>query len=266
MNKWQVEDPGFATTLAKGLAVLRAFRGGKPRMSNAEIAAEIGVTRPTAARLTYTLAKLGYLKYEKSKYRLAWRVASLASPLLLNTNILHAARSSMERLAQDVGGTVSVGVIDNLGFLYIETARANENIWHTPDLGTIGPLVTATIGHALCSLLDDNELTDIEERMAHKSPELWEQFGGLFQQGVESCRERGYSVLKGDWIPETHSVGVPLFRDGDGECFAINCRVPIFRLRGNQIEEEVAPRLKSLANNIRAQYLGTAAAGRIRDR
>jgi DNA-binding IclR family transcriptional regulator len=235
-------------------------------MSNAEIAAEIGVTRPTAARLTYTLVKLGYLKYEKSKYRLAWRVASLASPLLLDMNVLHVARSSMERLAQDVGGTVSIGVIDNLGFLYIETARANENIWHTPDLGTIGPLVTATIGHALCSLLDDGELVDIEERMARKSPERWGQFGDLFQQGVQSCRARGYSVLKGDWIPETHSVGVPLFRDRDGECFAINCRVPIFRLRGNQIEEEVAPRLKSLANNIRMQYLGNAAAGRMSDR
>jgi DNA-binding IclR family transcriptional regulator len=260
LSKWQVEDPGFATTLAKGLAVLRAFRGGKQRMSNAEIAAEIGVTRPTAARLTYTLVKLGYLKSERSKYRLAWRVASLASPLLLNMSILHVARSSMERLAQDVGGTVSIGVIDNLGFLYIETARANENIWHTPDLGTIGPLVSATIGHALCSLLNSDELEDIEGRMAQRSPETWAQFGERFRQGVQSCLDHGYSVLKGDWIPETHSVGVPLFRDRDGECFAINCRVPIFRLRGNQIEDEVAPRLKSLASNIRAQYLGNESA------
>jgi len=259
LNRWQVEDPGFATTLAKGLAVLRAFRGGKPRMSNAEIAAEIGVTRPTAARLTYTLSKLGYLKYERSKYRLAWRVAALASPLLLNMNVLHVARSSMERLAQDVGGTVSIGVIDNLGFLYIETARANENIWHTPDLGTIGPLVVATIGHALCSLLSDADLAQIEEKIARKSPDLWAQFGDRFREGVRSCRDRGYSILRGDWTPETHSVGVPLFRDQNGECFAINCRVPIFRLRGNQIEEEVAPRLKSLANNIRAQYLATVA-------
>jgi DNA-binding IclR family transcriptional regulator len=102
--------------------------------------------------------------------------------------------------------------------------------------------------------------------MAHKSPERWEQFGELFQEGVQSCRERGYSVLKGDWIPETHSVGVPLFRDRDGECFGINCRVPIFRLRGNQIEEEVAPRLKSLANSIRAQFLASAAPGHGGDR
>jgi len=258
LDKWQVGDPGFATTLAKGLAVLHAFRGDRPGMSNAEIAAAIGVTRPTAARLTYTLAKLGYLKHERSKYRLAWRVAALASPLLVNMKVLQVARSSMEKLAQDLSGTVSIGVIDNLAFLYIETARANENIWHTPDLGTIGPLVVATIGHALCSLLHENELAQITEAMQRKSPDLWNEFGERFRRGVLSCRENGYSVLRGDWTPETHSVGVPLFRDKDGECFAINCRVPIFRLRGNQIEEEVAPRLKSLANSIRMQFLAGA--------
>jgi len=76
--------------------------------------------------------------------------------------------------------------------------------------------------------------------------------------GLRPPPENGYSVLRGDWTPETHSVGVPLFRDKDGECFAINCRVPIFRLRGNQIEEEVAPRRKSLANSIRMQFLAGA--------
>jgi len=94
--------------------------------------------------------------------------------------------------------------------------------------------------------------------MRRKSPDLWNEFGERFRRGVLSCRENGYSVLRGDWTPETHSVGVPLFRDKDGECFAINCRVPIFRLRGNQIEEEVAPRRKSLANSIRMQFLAGA--------
>lgn len=45
----------------------------------------------------------------------------------------------------------------------------------------------------------------------------------------------------------------PLLRDKNGECFAMNCRVPIFRLSPNQIEDEVASRLKSLAANVRRQ-------------
>jgi len=247
------QDPGFATTLAKGLKVMRAFRPDRDSMSNAQIAEQTGISRPTVARLTYTLCQLGYLKQEKSKFRLSWAALMLVNPLLANAKILHIARPHMQRLAQDLGGTVSIGVIDRVNFLYLETSRVNENVWTSQDLGTIGPLLPAAIGHALCSLLSEAELETKLKQMRQSSPELWSKYSGSFAEGVERCRSEGFSAVKGSWIPGTHSAGVPLLRDRNGECFAMNCRVPIFRLSPNQIEEEVGPRLKSLASNIRSQ-------------
>ncbi|WP_189682590.1 IclR family transcriptional regulator [Seohaeicola zhoushanensis] len=244
-------DPDFATTLAKGLTILSAFRPDRLRMSNAELAEIAGITRPTAARLTYTLTKMGYLKAEKSKYRLGWRVVSLGLPLLSSLRFLQLAKPSVDRLAQDVGGTVSIGVIDSTNFMYLETARANENIWSSPDVGTVGPLLRATVGHALCSLLNEDELAAKIEAIRRKSPEDWKTHGNAFLKGIDDCRSSGASIIKGDWVPETNSVGAPLFRNADGEVFAINCRVPIHRLRPGQFEEEIAPRLKSLASAIR---------------
>ena len=55
-------DPSFATTLAHGLDVLSAFRTGTGALSNADLAASTGLSRPTVSRLTHTLAQLGYLK------------------------------------------------------------------------------------------------------------------------------------------------------------------------------------------------------------
>ena len=55
-------DPSFATTLAHGLDVLAVFRNGSRSLSNADLAASTGLSRPTVSRLTYTLAQLGYLK------------------------------------------------------------------------------------------------------------------------------------------------------------------------------------------------------------
>ena len=54
--------PSFSTTLAHGLDVLGAFRNGSGSLSNADLAASTGLSRPTVSRLTYTLAQLGYLK------------------------------------------------------------------------------------------------------------------------------------------------------------------------------------------------------------
>jgi len=246
-------DAGFATTLAKGLEVLRAFRPQQTWMSNAEIAAHTGISRPTVARLTYTLTRLGYLKQEKSRFRLGWGALMLVNPLLSDAKILQIARPSMQALAQDVGGTVSIGVIDRDHFVYLETSRVNENVWTSHDLGTIGPLLPATIGHALCAQLDEAEFAAKLEEMKRNDPELWAKYSESFLGGVAQCRQRGFSVLRGTWIPETHSAGVPLLRDRNGECFAMNCRVPIFRLSPNQIEDEIGPRLKSLAASVRHQ-------------
>lgn len=252
-----VRDAGFATTLAKGLEVLRAFRPGQTSMTNLEISAQTGINRPTVARLTYTLTKLGYLKQEKSRYRLSWGALMLVNPLLANAKILQIARPSMQKLAQDVGGTVSIGVIDRTNFLYLETSRVNENVWTSQDLGTIGPLLPAAIGHALCSQLTDEELEKKLKEIRAASPDDWLKYADSFREGVDACRSRGFSVVRGTWIPGTNSAGVPLLRDRSGECFAMNCRVPIFRLSRNQIEEEVGPRLKSLATNVRSQLAFT---------
>jgi DNA-binding IclR family transcriptional regulator len=246
-------DPGFATTLAKGLEVLRAFRPDQTSMTNVEISAQTGINRPTVARLTYTLTKLGYLKQERSKYRLSWGALMLVNPLLASAKILQIARPSMQKLAQDVGGTVSIGTIDRVNFVYLETSRVNENVWTSQDLGTIGPLLPAAIGHALCAQLTDDELARKLEEIRRASPEDWVKYGESFREGVASCKSRGFSVVRGVWIPGTNSAGVPLLRDKSGECFAMNCRVPLFRLSPNQIEEEVGPRLKSLAANVRSQ-------------
>ncbi|MEO3999396.1 IclR family transcriptional regulator [Mesorhizobium sp. CAU 1732] len=246
-------DAGFATTLAKGLEVLRAFRPDRPSMSNVEIAAQTGINRATVARLSYTLVKLGYLKQEKSKFRLSWGALMLVNPLLVNAKILQIARPSMQKLAQDLGGTVSIGVIDHVNFVYLETSRVNENVWTSHDLGTIGPLLPAAIGQALCAQLPEDEFAQKLAEMKRFTPEFWPKYIDEFMAGVESVKSRGFSVMRGTWIPGTESTAVPLLRDKNGECFAMSCRVPIFRLSGNQIEEEVAPRLKSLAANVRSQ-------------
>ena len=51
--------------------------------------------------------------------------------------------------------------------------------------------------------------------------------------------QRGFSVSRGDWVQQTYAVGAPLFHDPKLSYFAINCGVPAFRLRANDLEDEV---------------------------
>ena len=61
------DDAAFATTLAKGLVVLEAFKAGATLLGNLELSRLTGIPRPTVARLTHTLAELGYLRYDSAR-------------------------------------------------------------------------------------------------------------------------------------------------------------------------------------------------------
>src|SRR5512140_1636439 len=78
------DDAAFATTLAKGLVVLEAFRAGTTLLGNMELSTLTGIPRPTVARLTHTLAELGYLRYDagRAKYRVGARALRMVHPLL----------------------------------------------------------------------------------------------------------------------------------------------------------------------------------------
>src|SRR5216684_5987902 len=73
-------DAAFATTLAKGLVVLEAFEAGAPMLGNMELAARTGIPRPTVARLTHTLAELGYLRYDQDLAKYPWRPGAAHGP------------------------------------------------------------------------------------------------------------------------------------------------------------------------------------------
>jgi DNA-binding IclR family transcriptional regulator len=248
-------DAAFATTLAKGLAVLEAFAPERARLGNTELAQRTGLSRPTVARLTHTLAELGYLAYEpqRAKYRLWARALTVAHPLLANMKVRQIARPLMQELANSVRGTVSIGLLDGTNLVYIESARAAEPTAHTPDIGSTIPLPRAAMGRALLSMLDADELTAVEARFATDLASIWDTYRDRVREGVRQCDQRGYCVSYGDWVSEIHATAVPLFRDPEfgRACFAINCGIPAFRLRSGELEAEVAPRLVLLANAIR---------------
>jgi len=250
-----IDDSNFATTLAKGLAVLESFGPNDVALGNSDLAARTGLARPTVARLTYTLAELGYLRYDnpRSKYRLGVRSLRMAHPLLASLTFRQFARPMMQELATDVGGTVSIGVLYGAEVVYVETARSGDVGAHTPDIGMAIPILFAAVGRALAAMLTPDEASAIDARLQAEYADKWMIYGERYLAGREACVRNGVNVSYGDWIEATHAAGVPLFRARESDdCFALNCGVPAFRLRPGQMEAEIAPRLKALAANIRS--------------
>ncbi|OGA15784.1 MAG: IclR family transcriptional regulator [Betaproteobacteria bacterium RIFCSPLOWO2_02_FULL_66_14] len=247
-------DRQFATTLARGLEVLRCFTPLEPMLGNKEISVRTGLPKPTVSRLTYTLTKLGYLRHNMrlGKYQLGSAVLSIGYPLLASMSVRQIARPHMKELADYCNGSVSMGIRDRLNMVYVESCRSGNAITTLPDIGTAVPIAQAAIGRAYLAACVPAEREGLLNQMKVKQPELLRKYKPQIDRGIEDVRSRGFCTSIGELRREVHAVGVPMRRSIDGEMVSFNCGVPAFMLKKDQLEDDIGPRLVSMVRNIEA--------------
>jgi len=246
-------DRQFATTLARGLEVLRCFTPAEPMLGNKEISVRTGLPKPTVSRLTYTLTKLGYLRHNMrmGKYQLGSAVLSIGYPLLASMSIRQIARPFMKELADYVNGSVNMGIRDRLNMVYVEACRSG-NLTTLPDIGTAVPIAQSVIGRAYIASCTPPERDAVLNQLKVKEPEMHRKYRPQIDKALEDIRSRGFCLSLGEVLREVHAVGTPMRRTVDGEVVAFNCTVPAFILKKGQLEEDIGPRLVAMVRNIEA--------------
>ena len=123
-------DPRFATTLAHGLALLEAFDAAHAALTNKELAERSGLSKATVSRLSLTLQAHGLLECGpgERRHRLASAALTLGYPLLAGLGIRREARWGMKQLADELGGSVSLGLRERSRMIYVETSRSSKRI------------------------------------------------------------------------------------------------------------------------------------------
>ena len=247
-------DRQFATTLARGLEVLRCFTPLEPLLGNKEISVRTGLPKPTVSRLTYTLTKLGYLRHNMrlGKYQLGSAVLSIGYPLLASMSVRQIARPFMKELAEYCSGAVSMGIRDRMSVVYVESCRSGNGVATLPDIGTAVPIAQSVIGRAFIASCTPPEREAVLNQMKVKEPEAYRKNRPQIDKAMEEIRTRGFCASLGELRREVFAVGVPMRRTVDGEVIAFNCAVPAFMLKKGQLEEDMGPRLVAMVRNIEA--------------
>ena len=247
-------DRQFATTLARGLEVLRCFTPLEPLLGNKDISVRTGLPKPTVSRLTYTLTKLGYLRHNMrlGKYQLGSAVLSIAYPLLASMNVRQIARPFMKELADYCNGSASMGIRDRLSMVYVESCRSGNGFSTLPDIGTAVPIAQSVIGRAFLAACNPAERESVLNQMKVKEPESHRKYRAGIDKCLQDIRERGFCASMGELRREVYAVGAPMRRTVDGEIVAFNCAIPTFMLKKGQLEDDIGPRLVAMVRNVEA--------------
>lgn len=249
-----VDDRRFSTALARGLAVLRAFRPGDDGLGNADIAARTGLPKSTVSRLTFTLQALGYLGQSRrnERYRPGPALLALGNVAAASIRFVDLCAPLMRRLADDTGTLALLAVRDGTKMLLVRAWRptGTSSLWL--DVGHRLPLNRSSSGHALLAGLSRS---DFERIVAEADGDR-----GLTPARAAVVRRSAGAQLTGDgfviadpddyFAPDIHAVSVP-FRSPDvGEPVVFACGALPRDLTPERMRTEVGPALRDAVREL----------------
>jgi len=248
-------DKRLTQSLARGLAVLRAFKPGETSLSNAELAQRTGLTRSTISRLTETLVALGYLSFvaRTGRYELGAGVVALCHSLLAGMPHRIAARPVLQDLADYSRLPASLGMRDQLEMVMIETARHPHMRPARFDLGARLPIATTSMGRAyLYGLPEANREALLRRLRMQYSKAEWNVLRSRIDAAFESIAKRGFCISLGDRLPDVFAVGAPVVT-ADGAVLAVNCGGMPSEVSADRLENDIGPRLAFAASQISSE-------------
>ncbi|WP_447553096.1 IclR family transcriptional regulator [Vreelandella sp. EE22] len=250
------KDRNFVTALARGLELLRAFGTGEEYLGNAELSNRAGIPRPTVSRLTYTLTQLGYLQHNThlEKYRLGPGVLALGYRFLANMGIREVARPHLQQFANTTDCNVSLGGADRNDMVYLETCHGSGPLIIRLDVGSRLPIATSAIGRAwLCGLPEVKRRQTLQELAEHHSAD-WPALKAGIEQSMEDYAKYGFCFSEQDWQRDISAVAMPLILEDGAEVMAINCGGSSVRLGHDRLVNNLGPRLKEVATQIKQEF------------
>jgi IclR family transcriptional regulator, pca regulon regulatory protein len=243
-------DPDFMASLARGLAVIRAF-GGRPAggASIAELSLRTGIPRSAVRRCLHTLSRLGYVAAEGRRYSLRPRVLSLGAAYASSTTLTIAAQRFLDQVSTAVRESCSLSVLDEGEILYLIRSATSARIMSV-DLrpGSRLPAYCTSMGRVLLASLPPPELRAYLQRtrlVAHTDRTITTRDRLL--QALETVRRNGHAVVDQELELGLRSIAVPVHDAAGRVVAAMNVGTQAARVPLREMERRFLRPLQSAA-------------------
>ncbi|MEX3099415.1 IclR family transcriptional regulator [Streptomyces sp. V2] len=225
-----------------------------------EVAAEIDVHKSTAFRLLGALEARGLVEQagERGKYRLGFGIVRLAGAVTGRIDITQQARPICERLAEEIGETVNIAVLQEHYAINLYQVRGPGAVAVHNWVGQLTPLHATSSGKVLLAALPATERAALlaETGLKKLTPRTITAKTKLEKNLAESL-ERGYAYTLEELEVGLHAMAAPV-RGRDGEVIAaLSASGPAYRFTEDRLHE-FAPVLLKGAEEIsrRMGHLG----------
>lgn len=236
-------------SLARGLAVIRAFGGGP--LSIAEAARLTDMSRAAARRCLHTLSALGYVAGGAGSYRLSPRVLSLGYAYLHADAVPRAAQPVLELLAEGLSESCSLAVLDGDEIVFVARAATHRIVSVGLSVGSRLPAYCTSMGRVLLAFSDEPEQSAYLARVKlarHTRHTIVTR--GALRAELERVRAAAYALVDQELEMGLRSLAVPVRRPGGPVIAAMSVGVQAARVDCETMVRQHLPALRAAAEEV----------------
>ncbi|MBY6059311.1 IclR family transcriptional regulator [Leisingera daeponensis] len=247
-------DRRFATTLARGLSVLRAFRSSDDGLGNADISERTGIPKSTVSRLTFTLQKLGYLTHARrhDRYRPGPALLALGNMASASISFVDLSSPLMQRLADETGTLALLLVRDDGKLLIVKTWRPRgvASLWL--EVGHRLPFNGTSSGHALLASTSEEGFDQIVTAADGDRGLTRERATEIRRMAHNQLVTTGFVVTDPDeyFASNIHAVASPFYSRDLSEPVIFTCGALPEMLSVPRMRTEVGPKLRETVQEL----------------
>lgn len=235
----------FVQSLARGLAVIKAFDADHAQLTLSDVARATGLTRAAARRFLHTLVELGYIRTDGRFFALRPRILELGYAFLSSLSLPEVALPHLEHLAATVHESSSVAVLDGDEVVYVARVPTKRIMAVAISVGTRFPAYATSLGRVLLAgqspdwlngYLATVKLRPLTRRTITDPVEL--------RAEIDRVRAQGWALVDQELEEGLRSLAVPI-HDPDGRVIAgVNVSAHISRGSSATIRDELLPHLQ----------------------
>jgi IclR family pca regulon transcriptional regulator len=237
-----MSDPNFMTSLARGLAVLRAFSDQRRSLTIAQISHKTGIPRAAVRRCLYTLRELGYADADGNNFSLKSKVLTLGYSYLSSTPLTVSTAPYLNTISRALNESCSLAVLEDDEILYVARSATSRIMSVSLNTGSRLPAYCTSLGRVMLAHLPPEELDAYLGRVKLKAfTERTVVSAARLREILIGVRGAGYALLEEELEVGLRSLAVPVRGASGNVLAALNVGVQASRVSARQMTEDFLP-------------------------
>ena len=246
-------SPDFVQSLARGLAVIRAFEADHASLSLSEVATRTDIPRAAARRFLRTLETLGYVRSDGRQFSLTPRVLELGFSYLSGLSLPEVVQPHLERLSHSLDESVSAAVLDGTDIVYVARVHTRRIMSVRITIGTRFPAHATSMGRVLLAGMTDAARDAAVAASIDLHPTEKTLTGRALAAELDRVRGQGWAMVDGELEPGLRSVAAPVHDRSGDVIAALNISTSTNRVGEQRVREEYLPALLETAAAVDAE-------------